>query len=93
MAFFRPSCPLWPTPPRRATRLFLPFNALGGLTWGVGFVLLGFLAVASYEAVAKAAGRDITADVAVLVVVVRVVWRVRRSRLQHPEGRERAAES
>lgn len=59
---------------------FLAFNAAGGLIWGAGFVLLGYLAGNSYGAVAKAAGEDVTAAVVVIGLVAVVIWRVRRAR-------------
>jgi len=59
---------------------FLAFNAAGGLAWGAGFVLLGYLAGNSYEAVAKTVGRDITAAVVLVALVGAVVWRVRSAR-------------
>lgn len=67
---------------------FLAFNAAGGLIWGAGFVLLGYLAGNSYGAVAKAAGDDVTAAVVVIGLVAVVIWRVRRarSRKRQPSG-------
>jgi membrane-associated protein len=59
---------------------FLAYNAAGGIVWGAGFVLLGFLAGNSYEAVAKMAGRDITAAAAILALAALVIWRVRGGR-------------
>ncbi|QDY91180.1 hypothetical protein E7Y32_13885 [Arthrobacter sp. UKPF54-2] len=50
------------------------------MVWGTGFVLLGFFAGNSYEAVAKVAGRDITAAMAVLGVLGLVIWHLRRGR-------------
>lgn len=59
---------------------FLAFNAAGGLVWGTGFVLLGFYAGNSYDAVAKLAGRDFAAAVVVLGVLGLAIWHVRRAR-------------
>jgi membrane protein DedA with SNARE-associated domain len=56
---------------------FLAFNAAGGVVWGAGFVLLGFLAGNSYEAVANTVGRDLAAAAAVLAVAALVILRVR----------------
>lgn len=91
VAFFRAVLPALAGASRMRYLKFLAFNALGGITWGVGFVLLGFLAGASYETVAKAAGRDITAAVAVLAIVALVVWKVRKARRERREEREQAA--
>ncbi|MDJ0355258.1 hypothetical protein [Paenarthrobacter sp. PH39-S1] len=59
---------------------FLAFNAAGGLVWGTGFVLLGFLAGNSYEAVAKTVGRDIALVIALLAVATLIMLRVRKAR-------------
>lgn len=45
-----------------------------------GFVLLGFLAGDSYDAVARTAARDITAVVAGVAVIGLIIWRVRKAR-------------
>jgi membrane-associated protein len=71
---------------------FLAFNAVGGLVWGAGFVLLGFLARNSYEVVAKIAGRDIAVVIALVAVAALVIWRVRKARREQrptsaPPGR------
>jgi membrane-associated protein len=62
-------------------RRFLAFNAAGGLLWGVGYTLLGYLAGASYkkiESYASYAGYIFLAVVA--VVVATVVVRRHRSK-------------
>jgi membrane-associated protein len=77
IAFFRAVMPglagIAPMPYPR----FLAFNAAGGVVWGAGFVLLGFLAGNSYEAVANTVGRDLAAAAAVLAVAALVILRVR----------------
>jgi membrane protein DedA with SNARE-associated domain/membrane-associated phospholipid phosphatase len=50
-------------------RQFLPWNAIGGLVWAPGFVLLGYAAGGSYHQVATWAGR---ASVVLLIFVVMV---------------------
>jgi membrane-associated protein len=80
VAFFRAVMPALAGTSRMHYPRFLFFNAAGGLVWGAGFVLLGFLAGNSYETVAKAAGRDITAVVLVVAVIAFIVWRVRKAR-------------
>jgi membrane-associated protein len=63
---------------------FLAYNAAGGLVWGIGCVLLGFLAGNSYTAIEHAFGR-VTALVAAAVVIVGLlVWTVRRHRRNRP---------
>lgn len=84
VAFFRAVMPALAGTSRMRYPKFLAFNAAGGLVWGVGYVLLGFLAGNSYEAVAKAAGRDITAVVVAAAVVGFIVWRVRHARRRRP---------
>lgn len=86
VAFFRAVMPALAGTSRMHYPTFLAFNAAGGLVWGTAFVLLGFLAGTSYEAVAQTAGRDITAAVAAVVVVAVVVWRVRKARSRNGPG-------
>lgn len=63
-------------------RRFLAFNAAGGLVWGVGFTLLGYVAGASYTKVEKYVGRTSEGILAVVIlaVLVLVIWRRRRER-------------
>lgn len=58
-------------------RRFLAFNAIGGIIWGGGVVLLGYAAGDSYAKVEKALGQG-TAVVTGLVVVTVVVVLVHR---------------
>ncbi|QCB97351.1 DedA family protein [Arthrobacter sp. PAMC25564] len=85
-AFFRAVMPALAGTSRMHYPRFLVFNAAGGLVWGTGFVLLGFLAGNSYEAVAQAAGHDITAVVAAVVVIGFIIWRVRKARRDRSEA-------
>jgi membrane-associated protein len=59
---------------------FLAFNAAGGLVWGVGFCLIGYLAGASYERVASVVGHSAAIVFALLVLVAIGVWHLRRRR-------------
>jgi membrane-associated protein len=77
VAFFRALTPALAGTSRMPYGRFLLFNAAGGLTRGIGFVLLGYLAGNSYEAVAKAAGRDIAVIIAAVAVAALVAWRLR----------------
>lgn len=86
IAFFRAVMPALAGTSRMPYPRFLAYNAAGGLVWGAGFVLLGFLAGNSYEAVAKVAGRDLALVIAAVAVVAIVVWRVRKSRREHRAG-------
>jgi membrane protein DedA with SNARE-associated domain len=67
-------------------RRFLAFNAAGGLIWGAGFTLLGYLVGASYHTVENIAGRASEAILAVVVlaVIVFVIRRRRRERDPRP---------
>jgi membrane-associated protein len=59
---------------------FLAYNAAGGLLWGIGAVLLGYLAGNSYASIEKTFGRAAALTVAALVVIGLIVWRIRRHR-------------
>lgn len=61
-------------------RRFLLFNAAGGLIWGVGYTLLGFLTGAAYQRAASTVGTAAAGVVAAAVVAALVVWAVRRHR-------------
>jgi membrane-associated protein len=80
VAFFRAVMPALAGTSHMHYPRFLAFNAAGGLVWGVGFVLLGYLAGNSYEVVAKVVGRDITAVAVALALVAVVIWRIRSAR-------------
>jgi membrane protein DedA with SNARE-associated domain len=88
VAFFRAMMPALAGASKMRYPRFVAFNALGGVTWGVGFTLLGFIAGASYDAVAKAAGRDIAAIVGVIAVIAFIVWRVRKGRVERRSERD-----
>lgn len=92
VAFFRAVMPALAGASRMHYPRFLAFNAAGGLAWGTGFVLLGFFAGNSYDAVAKAAGQDITAVIVVLGIVGLIVWHLRRSRRARREPEPAASE-
>jgi membrane protein DedA with SNARE-associated domain len=87
-AFFRAVMPALAGVSRMHYPRFLAFNAAGGLIWGGGFVLLGFFAGNSYEAVAKVVGRDAAVVVVLILVIALVVRHVRKSR-----GERRAVRS
>jgi len=59
---------------------FLLWNAVGGITWGVTFSLVGYFAGASYERVASSIGTGSAVVVAALVIAGIVLWRIRRRR-------------
>ncbi len=82
MAFFRAVMPALAGTARMRYLKFLAFNAAGGLTWGVGFTLLGYLASNSYQRVAKTAGTTAAIVVAAIVLVAVVIWRIRKHRAE-----------
>jgi membrane protein DedA with SNARE-associated domain len=65
-------------------RRFVVFNVIGGVVWGVAFVLLGYLAGASWRSVAHTAGTVGLAAAAVVVVAVVAAVAVRRHRRPAP---------
>jgi membrane-associated protein len=71
---------------------FLVFNALGGISWGVGFTVGGYLAGTAFEQVAQWAGRVLAVIVGVLVAVAIVIWWVRRRRREAAEASEKDQE-
>lgn len=87
VAFFRAVMPALAGTSRMHYRKFLAYNAAGGLVWGVGFTLLGYLAGNSYKTIEKTVGRGAAIAVAAVVVVALIAWRVRK------HHRERAATS
>jgi membrane protein DedA with SNARE-associated domain/membrane-associated phospholipid phosphatase len=54
-------------------RTFLPWNAIGGLVWAPGFVLLGYAAGGSYHKVATWAGAASTVLLIFVVLVIGVI--------------------
>jgi membrane-associated protein len=65
---------------RMPYRTFAVYNAIGGVVWGVGYCLLGYLAGSAYEAVQRQVGTGFAIAIAALVVAVLVIWAVRRHR-------------
>jgi len=81
-AFFRAVMPGLAGLSQMPYRTFLPWNALGGLIWGVGFSLVGYFAGESYEKVASEIGRGTAIVIALLVIGALVVWHFRRRRVE-----------
>jgi membrane protein DedA with SNARE-associated domain len=85
VAFLRAIMPFLAGVSHMAYPRFLVFNAAGGLTWGVGSVLLGYLAGNSYTAIERTFGRAAAIAGAVLVVAGGIFWVVRRRRRHQSE--------
>ena len=66
---------------RMQYRTFLRWNALGGLLWGTGFVLAGYVAGSSYLLVERWAGG---ATVVLVVLAAVIVGAIALSRRVHP---------
>jgi membrane-associated protein len=81
-AFLRAVMPGLAGTARMPYRRFLAFNAAGGLVWGLGFTLLGYLAGASYQTVEKVAGRasEVILAIVLITVLVLVIRHRRRER-------------
>jgi len=78
VAFFRAVMPALAGTARMPYLKFLAYNAAGGLLWGAGFVLLGYVAGNSYAKVEKAVGRGAALAVLALVLAALLIWRVRK---------------
>jgi membrane protein DedA with SNARE-associated domain len=68
-------------------RTFFVYNAIGGVIWGVGYTLLGYVVGLSFEHIVSVVGRWSLLVVGVVVVAAVVIQVVRRRR----EGTARPA--
>jgi len=82
VAFFRAVMPALAGTSRMPYPRFLAFNAAGGIVWGSGFVLLGYLAGNSYQQVEKTVGRTAALVVLAVVVLGLLIWRIRKHRAE-----------
>jgi membrane protein DedA with SNARE-associated domain len=80
VAFFRAVLPFLAGAAHMRYLRFLAYNAAGGICWGIGFVVIGYLAGDSYKAVEKAVGRGAALAVVAVVLLALVAWRLRRRR-------------
>lgn len=81
-AFFRAMMPALAGASHMPYRIFLPWNAIGGIAWGVTCVVAGHIAGQSYQRVATWLGAGAAGVIAVIVLVALVVWHVRRRRAE-----------
>jgi membrane-associated protein len=77
VAFFRATVPGLAGMSRMPYRRFLAWNAAGGLVWGVGVVMIGWLAGNSFARVEQAAGTVAAIVVGVIMLGLLVWWVVR----------------
>jgi hypothetical protein len=61
-------------------RVFLFYNALGGLIWGIGYTLLGYIVGVSFEHIVSQVGLWSLAVVAVVVVIALAVRMILKRR-------------
>jgi membrane-associated protein len=61
-------------------RKFLLYNVVGGLIWGVGYCLLGYLAGNAYAVIERRVGAGVAIAVAAVVIAAIGVFVVRRHR-------------
>ena len=88
VAFVRAVMPAAAGAVRVPYRTFLLYNVAGGLVWGVGYCLLGYLAGSAYGAVERRVGTGLAVAVALIVVAALVAWAVRRHRSLASGGTE-----
>ena len=84
-AFFRAVVPGLAGLSRMRYPVFLFWNALGGITWGITFCLVGYFAGASYEKVATTIGKGTAVVVATVMIAATVAWGVRRKRSEREQ--------
>ncbi len=61
-------------------RTFTVYNVVGGLIWGVGYVVLGYVAGSAYAVIEREVGTGLAIAIGVLVVAAIAVWLYRRHR-------------
>jgi membrane-associated protein len=61
-------------------RTFALYNVAGGIVWGVGYCLLGYLAGSAYAVVERRVGAGLAIALAAAVAAAVVIWAVRRHR-------------
>ena len=61
---------------------FAVYNVLGGVLWGAGYCLLGYLAGSAYVVVERRVGTGLAIAIGVVVVVAAAIWALRRYRAQ-----------
>jgi membrane-associated protein len=67
-------------------RTFTVYNVLGGLIWGTGYCLVGYLAGSAYAVVASRIGTGFAIAIAAIVVLLVAAWAYRRHRAASGRG-------
>jgi membrane protein DedA with SNARE-associated domain len=80
-AFLRAVMPGLAGASRMEYRRFLAFNALGGVLWGCGCVLLGYFAAHSIDRITHALG--VTSGVIIAFIVLALLWAWHRRSRDH----------
>jgi membrane-associated protein len=72
-------------------RTFALYNLIGGVIWGVGYSLLGYLAGSAYTVIERRVGAGLAVVVAVLVIAAAITWALRRHRGLPAEPQDEAS--
>lgn len=91
-AFFRAMMPALAGSAKMPYPRFLKWNAIGGIIWGTGYVLIGHVAGRSYHTLEHTVGRGGAIATAVIIVIALIGWRIRNGIKERREEREAAAE-
>jgi membrane-associated protein len=78
IAFLRAFVPFGAGVAHMHYRKFLAYNAAGGVVWGVGSVLLGYLAGNSYTMIENALGKWAAIAIGAVVVAALLAWAIYR---------------
>jgi membrane-associated protein len=93
VAFFRATVPGLAGMSHMPYRQFISWNAIGGIVWGVGVVMIGWLAGNSFARVEAAAGTAAAIVVAVIFVGLVIAWAIRGHHREAEEDEEAAEEA
>jgi membrane-associated protein len=85
VAFLRAVMPALAGSARMHYPRFLLWNAIGGVVWSVGVVLIGYYAGQSYKNVESKAGKGVAVVALIVVLLVIVFFRIRRMRTERAE--------
>ncbi len=91
-AFFRAMMPALAGAAGMPYRRFVVWNMAGGIIWGTLFVVLGFFAGNSYQAIEQKVGRGMAIGTVAVVVALAIGWKIRSERRAKAQEREYAAE-